>query len=215
MSKNYFSNDIEQAIIKYCLSQDRKEKEKLFIIFIEPCFKQLIEKIIYSYKFTNLPNINELKDECLLYLISVLHKFDPSRGSMAFSYFTRITINWFSFKYKEESKKKQMIRNLNAEPFIKEVKHQGEERMQTLEFLTALIKECESWKGENKKLDLIIEAIKDIISNLDKFDFLNKRVVFFSIKEITGLKTSELTYLMKKVYNKYDLFKQKWNNENA
>ena len=59
----YFTVDHENAILKFCTSQDRAEKEKLYIDFIQPAFNQMVDKIVFSYKFTNLPNIDELRDE--------------------------------------------------------------------------------------------------------------------------------------------------------
>lgn len=52
---------------------------------------EMVDKIVYTYKFTTLPNIDELRDECKIWLTTVLEKFDPSKGSKAFSYFSVIT----------------------------------------------------------------------------------------------------------------------------
>ena len=47
----------------------------------------MVDKIVYTYKFTNLSNIDDLKAECKVWLTTILDKFDPAKGSKAFSYF--------------------------------------------------------------------------------------------------------------------------------
>ena len=83
-----------------------EEKNRLYIAHIQPAFVELIDKIVYTYKFHHLTNVDTLKEDCFIYLISVLAKFDPNKGSKAFSYFTVISKNWFSYKAKVESKRK-------------------------------------------------------------------------------------------------------------
>ena len=83
----YFTQDHEDAILKYCTSACYQEKEELYIALIQPAFNQMVDKIVYSYKFTSLPNIDELRMECKVWLTTILDKYDSSRGSKAFSYF--------------------------------------------------------------------------------------------------------------------------------
>ena len=75
--------------------------------------------------------------------------------------------------------------------------------------------DLEERNGPNKKMNMIVEAIKTMLVDVEKFDFCSKSTVFFSLKEITGLKTPELTYLMKKVLKKYGEFKLKWIEEHT
>ena len=65
----------------------------------------MVDKIVYTYKFTTLPNIDDLKDECKVWLTTILDKFNPDKGSKAFSYFSVITKNWFIHKVKQNSKR--------------------------------------------------------------------------------------------------------------
>ena len=97
--KNHYFTDVhELAIIQYNATNDNKIRSDLYVKFIGPAFSELVDKIIYTYKFTNLPNIDVLKDECKIWLATILEKYDPSNGSKAFSYFSVITKNWFSIK---------------------------------------------------------------------------------------------------------------------
>jgi DNA-directed RNA polymerase specialized sigma subunit len=63
----------------------------------------MVDKIVFTYKFTTLPNIDSLRDECKIWLITILDKYDVNKGSKAFSYFSVITKNWFIHKVKKKS----------------------------------------------------------------------------------------------------------------
>ena len=76
----------ENAIIEYAKTEDRAVRSDLYISYIGPAFNELVDKIVYTYKFNNLPNIDYLKDDCKLWLITILDKYDVERKSKAFSY---------------------------------------------------------------------------------------------------------------------------------
>ena len=104
-SKNkYFTKVHEEAIINYILTEDNKIRTELYVNYIEPAFGEMVDKIVYTYKFTTLPNIDVLRDDCKIWLTTILDKFDPNKNSKAFSYFSVITKNWFIHKVKKTSK---------------------------------------------------------------------------------------------------------------
>ena len=102
---HYFTKVHEDAIVKYANTLDRELRSKLYIEYIQPAFDQMVDKIIYTYRFTSLPNIDYLKDDCKVWLTTILNKYDPSKGSKAFSYFSVVTKNWFIHKVKRTQKR--------------------------------------------------------------------------------------------------------------
>ena len=77
-SKNkYFTKVHEEAIINYTLTEDNKIRTELYVDYIEPAFNEMVDKIVYTYKFTTLPNIDVLKEDCKIWLTTILDKFDP------------------------------------------------------------------------------------------------------------------------------------------
>jgi hypothetical protein len=62
--RHYFTQVHEDAIVLYCNTPDREEREQLYIKLIQPAMSELVDKIVYTYKFTTLPNIDDLRDEC-------------------------------------------------------------------------------------------------------------------------------------------------------
>ena len=95
----------EEAIVKYATSTCRSEKTKLYESLIQPAFDEMVNKIIFTYKFNTLPNIDPLRDDCKVWLTTILDKYDPNKGSKAFSYFSVVTKNWFIHKVKKNSKR--------------------------------------------------------------------------------------------------------------
>ena len=64
-NKNYYFTKIhEEAVVKYASTDDLKIRTDLYVELIEPAFSELVDKIIYTYKFTTLPNIDVLQPGC-------------------------------------------------------------------------------------------------------------------------------------------------------
>ena len=117
--RHYFTSDTEQAIIKYCGTEDLKIRTKLYVEDIQPAFNELVDKIVYTYKFTSLENIDVLKEDCKIWLTTILSKFDATQGTKAFSYFSVVTKNWFTHKAKKQTKKNK--REIEYDSMIREV----------------------------------------------------------------------------------------------
>ena len=86
--RHYFTKDTENAILDYCNTTDNVIRTKLYVEHIQPAFDELVDKIVYTYKFTSLENIDFLKEDCKIWLTTILSKFDPNQGTKAFSYFS-------------------------------------------------------------------------------------------------------------------------------
>ena len=104
-ANHYFTHEHEDAIIKYAQTTCIRVRTELYVKWIQPAFDEMVDKIVFTYKFTNLPNIDVLRDECKIWLMTILDKYDPNKGSKAFSYFSVITKNWFIHKVKRQQKR--------------------------------------------------------------------------------------------------------------
>ena len=51
----YFTQVHEDAIVQYARTEDLKIRTELYIQYIAPAFNELVDKIIYTYRFTSLP----------------------------------------------------------------------------------------------------------------------------------------------------------------
>jgi hypothetical protein len=57
----YFTEVHEAAIVEYCSSIAMNRKSELYVEFIQPTFNEMVDKIVYSYHFTSLANIDDLE----------------------------------------------------------------------------------------------------------------------------------------------------------
>jgi hypothetical protein len=215
----YFTVEHEQAILKFCTSEDRAEKEQLYVDLIQPAFNQMVDKIVFSYKFTNLPNIDELRMECKVWLTTILDKYDPNRGSKAFSYFSVITKNWFIHKVKKNTKRlKREVPYEDAEleletNFIDPGDQYYQDRV-TKEFWKNLWNEIESWDTEFEKEAerKVYEAIKIILSSVDEIEIFNKKAIYLYLRELTGMNTKQVVTHLNKMRARYKDFKKDWDS---
>ena len=49
--KQYFTKEHENAIIQYVASNDLRERSRLYNEYIGPVFSEMVDKIVYTYKF--------------------------------------------------------------------------------------------------------------------------------------------------------------------
>ena len=214
----YFTKVHENAIIEYALTDCNKVKTDLYISLIRPAFNEMVDKIVYTYKFTNLPNIDYLKDDCKIWLTTILNKYDPTRKSKAFSYFSVITKNWFIHKVKKNSK--SLKREICYEDFAKSNVHQENlvvvngyyESRHHHEFMQNLKKEISNWEQLNLKDNerKILNAIKILFDSVDDIEIFNKKAIYLYIREITGLNTKQVVNNLNKMRARYKEFKCKW-----
>ena len=213
----YFTKIHKDAIVEYAATDSRERRSELYITLIQPAFHELVEKITYTYKFTTLPNIEGLKDECKIHLTTILDKFDPAKGSKAFSYFSVITKNWFIHKVKKNARKTR--RELHYDDIPKEIEHQhlstgeqylsGREEAEFWLYLRDMITEwdVETLKPNEKK---VLEAIKILFDNIDSIEIFNKKAIYLYMRELTGLNTKQVVNNLNKFRNKYRTFKKQW-----
>tara|TARA_R110002110_G_scaffold339912_2_gene550132 strand:+ start:427 stop:975 length:549 start_codon:yes stop_codon:yes gene_type:complete len=178
----------------------------------------MVNKIIFTYKFTNLPNIVELRDECKIWLTMILDKYDPNKGSKAFSYFSVITKNWFIHKVKKNSKQAKREVDFDQIPADLEKRHlvtyNGyETKREKGEFWKHLWEEIDSWdNGKLKPNDYkVLQAVKILLESSDDIEIFNKKAIYLYMREITGLNTKQIVNSLNKMRAKYRDFKGKWN----
>ena len=177
----------------------------------------MVDKIVYTYKFNTLPNIDYLKDDCKLWLITILDKYDPERKSKAFSYFSVITKNWFIHKVKQNSKRLKrdiQYEDLNGQEAneILVAHNTYEKERERAEFWMHLFKEVDKW--ENLKLKenerKVLDAIRILFNSIEEIEIFNKKAIYLYMREITGLNTKQIVNNLNKIRKKYRNFRVEW-----
>ena len=215
----YFTSETEEAIVSYSRSDCKQIRENLYRDKIQPAFDELVDKIVYTYKFTSLENIDFLKDDCKIWLTTILGKFDPKKGTKAFSYFSVVTKNWFTHKAKKQTQKNK--REINYDEMIKESdlinasdEKSYEEKQEEAEFWMHLLSEVESWDRPNLRENekCVLNAVLTLMRNIDQIEIFNKKAIYLYLREITGLNTKQIVSSLNKMRERYGTFKKKWDS---
>jgi len=214
----YFTKDHENAIVRYSNTTCIRERTELYERWIGPALNEMVDKIVFTYKFTNLPNIDSLRDECKVWLVTILDKYDQSRGSAAFSYFSVITKNWLIHKVKKQQKRQRRevdydnISKYYEEKYLSTTESYVSEREEE-EFWDSFYKELQSWDvSQMKENDLkVYQAINILFESKEDIEIFNKKAIYLYLREITGLNTKQIVNSLKKFRKKYSNFKQSWN----
>jgi len=213
----YFTLDHEDAIVRYTNTNCIRERTELYVKLIQPAFNEMVDKIVYTYKFTTLSNIDYLRDECKIWLMTVLGKYDPNKGSRAFSYFSVITKNWFINKVKKQQKRQRREIDYDNIPKRYEEKYLSTtesyvSNREEEEFWKLFYEELKSWDASQMKENdfKVYQAIKILFDSREDIEIFNKKAIYLYLREITGLNTKQIVNSLKKFRKKYSNFKQDW-----
>ena len=222
--KPYFGKDAHKAIVDYQSTEVRSEKNKIYNATIKRSFEKLTENLIFIHGFSSSrENFEVLKSDCVSFLYETLEKFDPKKGSKAFSYFNVCAKNFLIIQSKKKNKnKKRMVsicdENLSMVDKIQIENYQvipsqedfliNKEDKENIFVLLNAIKN----KLSNKNEISCCSAIVSLFENIQELDYLNKRAIFVYLREISGLNAKQLSVAMSNIRKHYkDLVK---NNEN-
>jgi DNA-directed RNA polymerase specialized sigma subunit len=215
----YFTQEHEDAIVEYCSTEDQKRRNILYRDKIQPVFSQMVDKIVFTYRFTTLPDIDDLRDECKVYLTTILGKFDPAKGSKAFSYFSVVTKNWFIHKVKKHKKKLERevsleIAELDPDIHFVDKQESYQSKRMREEMLENLKAEMESWQVdfEKEKEKKVYDAVMMLFESADEIEIFNKKAIYLYLRELTGMNTKQIVSQLNKMRKRYRDFKREWDN---
>jgi len=213
--KYYFNEDTQAAILLYQQEQNYDIKNKVYTDSIAPAFKQLVENLINVYKYqVALDSKEDLRNECVHFLFTVLNKFNIEKGSKAFAYFNVVAMNWLSIKSKQSAKgvkillsidnqdafsnhEKELIENHKVLVSPDEVVDEDEVKNKFLKLLEEL-KDSSHSENEKKCLNAI-----EVILNNENIEIINKRAVMEYIRNLTKLTPKQLSTIVSGLKKKY------------
>ena len=217
-SKNYFTQETEDSIVLYNASIDSEFKSKIYKEKIHYAFFKLTENIIHTFKFyhTEVEELEHLQHEIIVFLLSKIHLFDPSRGAKAYSYFGTIVKRWLILyttkNYNTKIKKVDIdVLVQDNSPHSYDMDDIGGE---TVDDLSKYIDIFVNHVTENiyelfpKKNDAqIADAVLELFRKRDTMDVFNKKALYIYIREIVDVKTPKITKVADKLHN---IFKSKY-----
>jgi len=217
LGRVYFTDETENAIVKYNESNDLDEREEIFREYIHAPLDKMAENIINRFKFPYMDGtFEEIKSQVVAYLVMNLHKYTADKGK-AFSYFSIVAKNYLILNnnnfYKEEKRVIYLTDKEDDTHSIEELlvvdTHQTEIRNDLRDFLELSI---QFWNFNiprlfKKKRDVEIAfAVVRLMERIDRIENFNKKALYLMIREMTDYKTSHITKVINKM--KGIIFKQ-------
>ena len=214
--KLYFGMEVQDAIVRYnSLDQQTKraERNKIYGEEIHAAFDKLCENIINTFKFSYFDDpFEDVKNEVVAFLVMNLHKYDHTKGSKAFSYFSIVAKNYLILHNNSNYKKYKTHSGVE----VLNWKHQEEDKSG---FYDELTKEIIMYFDNNintlfrTKRDINIAfAIVELMKQRETIENFNKKAIYILIREMTNVETTHITKVInvfkkeyQKIINEYDL----------
>ena len=214
--KPYFGMDVQDAIVRY---NDNPEnftlRNKIYQEEIHAAFDKLAENIINTFKFSYFDDpFEDVKNEVVAFLVVNIHKYDHTKGSKAFSYFSVVAKNYLILHNNNNYKKYKTHKDVS----VLNKYHNSDEKHK--EFIDDFTEEIIMYLEKNvnnifkNKDDIkIAYSIIELLRKRHDIENFNKKAIYILIREMTDVKTSQITRVtnkLKKHYkimiNKYDKF---------
>jgi hypothetical protein len=198
--KLYFGPEVQDAIVRYNTSNSDAERNKIYGQEIHKAFDKLAENIINTFKFTyfDVPFI-DVKHEVVAFLVMNMHKYDHTKGSKAFSYFSVVAKNYLILNNNANYKKLKShgeLTLLDSPSYVENhgVKGNGMANF-TVELIVYLEKKVLNIFKKKRDID-IAYAIIELMKRRHEIENFNKKSLYLLIREITGVQTSKVTKIV-------------------
>lgn len=221
--KVYFGKEAHEAIVDFQKADCYDDKNKIYFNKIKPSFEKLVENLIFIHGFSkDETHFKTLKCDCVSFLFEILSKFDPDKGSKAFSYFNVCAKNFLIINSKKLSKQKKKnvslydpdlsnlqkakIANHQVIPSQEKILVHQEDKKIIFDFIENI-----KLKTSNKNEKKCLEAIDHIFKNIENLDYLNKRAIFVYLRELSGLNAKQVSIAMSNIRKNYKSLKKESN----
>ena len=205
--KVYFGQEVQDAIIEYNSSLNDSERNIIYGTRIHKEFDKLAENIINTFKFTYFDyGFEDIKHEVVAFMVMNIHKYDHTKGSKAFSYFSVVAKNYLILHNNNNYKKLKTHDKMDVLD-----RHRSNDTHSESDFIT-LTEEIVEYFDSNmntifkKERDLRIGyAIVDLMKQRDDIENFNKKAIYILIREMTDVETAHITSVvnvLKKHYKK-------------
>ena len=213
--RRYFTQETEDAIVKYNSTSDPIEKNKIYEEDIHYAFFKLTQNIIHTFKFyhTEVDDLEHLQHEIIIFLLSKIHLFNPLNGAKAYSYFGTIVKRWLIL-YNDKNYKKK-VQKSPVEDLEKDENHSytldggySKDKLSIfiddyVEFVSENIFEIFP-KGNDAQ---VADAVLELFRKRDGIDIFNKKALYIYIHEQIDVKTPKITKIVNVLQ---DIFKKNY-----
>jgi len=220
VSRMYFTQETEDAIILYNKETNQDVREKIFREQILHPFQKLVENVFNTFKFSYFETgPQDVQKECLTHLVANMHKFDPSRKSKtdpnkktkAFAYFSIIAKHYLILLNNTNYKKFNQNVEISEERDEHTVQLQAHDKYYAQQEMSDFIRLIVDFWEKNvdkiftKQRDLnIANAVVNLFRNSERIDAFNKKALYLYIREMASCKTQQITKVINKMKQYHD-----------
>jgi len=206
---NYWSNEIDDILIEYNMSNDMIEREQLYREHLHKPLRKVCEVMVNKLYAPHMPPKKELQDELLTYAILQLHKYSSYKGK-SFSYFTVILKNRMLYLREQSYKQELDMTDIMGWVMVDELQDIVEETHHKTKYPTELLylPEVDSpsqynipWNQFpiNTLMKKHRKVGKEIIHILTTHSFTHKKEFLKIIRQKTNCNTSIITRILKRM----------------
>ena len=195
--KLYFDLDVQDAIVRYNAldpDKDQAKRNKIFAEEIHKAFDKLCENIINTFKFEYFDDVYiDVKHETLAFLVMNIHKYDHTKGSKAFSYFSVVAKNYLILHNNANYKKYKRHTDVEVLNY-KSISNNKDEYFN--DFTNNIIEYFDTNIPnlfKNKRDIQVAYAILELMRRRDEIENFNKKALYILIREMTNIETSYIT----------------------
>lgn len=217
VSNEYFTREIEDAIVAYNETSDPREKDRLYNEKIQVAFGKVAENIYNKYKFSYADvSPLEIQKQAISHMVANIGKYEKGKGK-AFSYFSIVAKHWFildnNTTYRRFKKHVEICEQAgDAGEFVVEPEHEKRES-EVKEFISLMVEYWDKNVGKHftKERDLrIANAVVEIFRNADRIDVFNKKALYLYIREIAGCQTQHITKVINRMAGPQSMIKKEY-----
>ena len=207
----YFTQETEDAIVRYNASSDPVFRDNVFKKEIYHPLYKLAENIIHTFKFyyLDVDSIEDLKLDVVSMLVEEkLHRFDATNGAKAFSYFQTIVKRWLINYNNRNYKKLKQVGSFEEMEDSYEVEGLPDsERRITLAVIVNYFVESSYDNIEEifpKEQDQrVADAMLTIFKTRHDLEIFRKKALYIYIREMTDCETPTLTRVISKLKEEF------------
>jgi hypothetical protein len=204
--KLYFGPEVQDAIIKYNTNPDNHAlRNKIYRDEIHKAFDKLAENIINTFKFTYFDDgFEDVKCEVVAFLVMNIHKYDHTKGSKAFSYFSIVAKNYLILNNNANYKRYKSHDKIESLDYSRNMKDGEDKNFKELnrELIQYFEKEIPNIFSKKKDIDVAFSII-ELMKRKDEIENFNKKALYILIREMANVETSYITKVVNELKKHY------------
>jgi hypothetical protein len=207
----YFTQETEDAIVRYNASSDPVFRDTVFKKEIYHPLYKLAENIIHTFKFyyLDVDSIEDLKLDVVSMLVEEkLHRFDATNGAKAFSYFQTIVKRWLINYNNRNYKKLKQVGSFEEMEDSYEVEGapDSERRIALASIVNFFIESSYDSIEElfpKEQDQRVADAILTLFKTRHDLEIFRKKALYIYIREMTDCETPTLTKVISKLKEEF------------